>query len=56
MLDAMMACELRGTHCELAKGCGAEAAYMGQWSDGHPVQPLEVWVPEETVAAQEITH
>lgn len=56
MLDAMMACELRGTHCELAKGCGAEAAYMGQWSDDHPVQPLEVWVPEETVTAQEITH
>jgi predicted esterase len=50
MLDAMMACELRGEHCELAKGCGPEAAFMGQWSDGYPVQPLEVWVPEDTVA------
>ena len=51
MLDAMMACELRGAHCELAKGCGAEAVYMGQWSDGHPLQPLEVRVPEENSAA-----
>lgn len=50
MLDAMIACELRGAHCELAKGCGQQAAYMGNWGDGHPVHPLEVWVPEETAS------
>jgi acetyl esterase/lipase len=50
MLDAIMSCALQGAHCELAKGCGPKAAFMGQWSDGHPVQPMEVWVPEDTVA------
>lgn len=46
MLDAMQDCYLEGRHCELAKGCGPEALYMGQWSDGRPVQPLEIWRPD----------
>ncbi len=45
-LDAIMACAMRGEHCTLSEGCGPDASYMGNWSDGHPVQPLEIWVPE----------
>ncbi|NBC06976.1 MAG: alpha/beta hydrolase fold domain-containing protein [Bacteroidetes bacterium] len=44
-LDAIIACEVSGQHCETAKACGPTASYMGQWSDGMPVQPLEVWRP-----------
>jgi pimeloyl-ACP methyl ester carboxylesterase len=44
-LDAMINCELYGEDCELAKACGVSASYMGNWSDGHPVQPLEIWRP-----------
>lgn len=44
-LDALMACALRGEHCELAEGKGLQAAHMGEWSDGQPVQPLEVLMP-----------
>jgi len=44
-LDAIIACEVNGLHCETAKACGVAASYMGQWSDGMPVQPLELRRP-----------
>lgn len=44
-LDAIIACEVNGQYCETAKACGATASFMGLWSDGEPVQPLEVWRP-----------
>jgi len=45
MLDALIKCSLEGRYCPLAEGCGAAASYMGNWSDGYPVQPLEIHRP-----------
>ncbi|MEI6125738.1 MAG: hypothetical protein WCQ99_04205 [Pseudomonadota bacterium] len=37
-------CAFRGTDCEYALGNGSkEQVYMGEWSDGAPVQPM-VWI------------
>ena len=48
MLDAIMACELEGENCDLAKGIADEVVYMGEWSDGQAVQPMELWLPQDT--------
>lgn len=45
MLDALLKCSLQGQYCLIAEGCGADASYMGNWSDGYPVQPLEIHRP-----------
>lgn len=45
LLDALIACELQGSHCDMACGQAPGFASLGYWPDGKPVQPLETWLP-----------
>jgi acetyl esterase/lipase len=42
LLDALMACASDGTDCEVALGNTPEQRFMGLWTDGTPIQELEV--------------
>jgi len=43
---ALLDCAFKGAECEYALGNGAaEQVFMGGWSDGRPIRPLE-WIPD----------
>jgi hypothetical protein len=42
LLDALQACAIRRRDCRVALGGTAEQRFMGRWSDGVPVTPLQV--------------
>ena len=46
LLDGMLDCLRHGSHCEYAFGNSPEQKNLGLWSDGRPVNELEVFVPE----------
>lgn len=45
LLDAMLECQRSGSNCEYAFGGTPEQTSLGNWSDGTPVKPMEVWLP-----------
>ena len=42
LLDALQDCAFRHQDCRVALGATAEQRFMGRWSDGVPVAPLQV--------------
>jgi dienelactone hydrolase len=42
LLDALQDCAIRRQECRVALGGTAEQRFMGRWSDGVPVTPLQV--------------
>lgn len=46
LLDAMLDCQRSGRNCHVAFGGTPEQTSLGIWSDGTPVRPLEVRLPE----------
>jgi hypothetical protein len=42
LLDALQACAVRRQDCRVALGGTAQQRFMGRWSDGVPVTPLQV--------------
>ena len=46
LLDALIDYTAEGTHYEYAFGNTPQQTFLGEWSDGTPVRPLEVLVPE----------
>ncbi len=42
LLDALHNCTREGKDCEYATGFTFEQAFMGYWSDGRPVKPLDI--------------
>ncbi len=46
LFDALLACTRSGEYCDTAFGDTFEQRSLGQWSDGTPLRPLEVTVPE----------
>jgi hypothetical protein len=42
LLDALQACAIWRRDCQVALGGTAEQRFMGRWSDGTPVTPLQV--------------
>ncbi len=48
LLDALINYTANGTHFDYAFGNTPQQTYLGEWSDGTPVRPLEVLVPTDT--------
>ncbi len=46
LFDAMLACNRQGTFCNYAFGNTPEQTFLGAWSDGVPIRPLEATLPE----------
>ena len=46
LFDAMLDCNRTGANCETAFGGTPAQLSLGQWSDGTPVRPFEVQLPE----------
>jgi hypothetical protein len=42
LFDALQDCATRRQDCQIALGGTAQQCYMGRWSDGVPVTPLQV--------------
>ncbi len=47
LLDAVLDCRRYGTNCHYAYGGTPEQTSLGYWSDGTPIRPLEVTLPDE---------
>ena len=45
LMDGLIDCVRTGTNCEYAFGGTPEQTYLGEWSDGTPIKPLQVSVP-----------
>lgn len=46
LFDAMLACDRSGEYCEVAFGSTDAQVGLGEWSDGKPILPLEVQLPD----------
>ncbi len=46
LFDALLACTREGAYCDYAFGDTFEQRSLGLWSDGHPIKPLEVRLPD----------
>jgi len=46
LFDALLSCTRRGEYCDTAFGDTEEQRSLGKWSDGTPLRPLEVTMPE----------
>ncbi|MEZ4950008.1 MAG: hypothetical protein R2879_08960 [Saprospiraceae bacterium] len=46
LMDALNSCVRSGEDCNYAFGNTSEQTYLGEWSDGTPVKPLDVLVPQ----------
>lgn len=44
--DALLSCAFDGTYCEYALGGTEWQTSLGEWSDGTPVKPLKVQLPD----------
>ncbi len=51
--DALMDCALHSQNCDIAFGDTHEQKFMGNWSDGTPIRPLEV-TPTAATAVNEV--
>ncbi|GJM36035.1 MAG: hypothetical protein DHS20C18_50360 [Saprospiraceae bacterium] len=49
LLDALIDYTANGTNYEYAFGNTPQQTFLGEWSDGTPIRPLEVWMPEVVV-------
>ncbi len=47
LADALLACARTGTWCETAFGGTEAQRSLGTWSDGTPIRPLDVFLPEQ---------
>lgn len=50
LMDALLDCLRRGEHCDLILGGTSQQLFLGNWSDGKAIRPLDVSLP----AAQSI--
>lgn len=46
LLDALMDCTHKGENCDIAFGDTEAQRSLGKWSDGTPIKPLKVFLPE----------
>ncbi|MEM8909675.1 MAG: hypothetical protein AAGD05_17640, partial [Bacteroidota bacterium] len=47
LFDALLDCTRSAHHCEYAFGDTPKQRFMGLWSDGTAVKPLEIFLPEQ---------
>ncbi len=52
LLDALIDFTAEGIHYEYAFGNTPQQTYLGEWSDGTPIRPLEVLVPLESTRTE----
>jgi len=46
LFDAMLDCDRKDENCEIAFGGTSAQLSLGEWSDGTPIRPFEVQLPE----------